>query len=212
MTKGRSVYNFKLNCNRSLIESHLNSFLSGNSFQQVTEKGETYFKSGDSLSGYRYFKYLINEGNLEIVAWVWSAFGDLKVEQTGLTSINIQCNSYMNLLNQLFQDINNINNQNVNSNVSVNINESINNNANIYQEQTTKRNEKLCEIGFWLSILGFIASFSDFIYGILFYIVIFYFASVGLKTRKRNKAIATIVIGCISIVVAVIRIALLLVK
>ena len=41
--------------------------------------------------------------------------------------------------------------------------------------------------------------------GIFVYIMDFYFASQGLKTRKKGKAIATIVLSIISIIVVVMQ-------
>lgn len=44
--------------------------------------------------------------------------------------------------------------------------------------------------------------------GVIIYILDFYFAFNGLKTRKKGKAIATIVISIISIVVIIFQILL----
>ena len=77
-----------------------------------------------------------------------------------------------------------------------------NNNNNFvqsFQDETMKKKERMCEIGFWLSILGLVCSFFGIAYGIFVYIMDFYFASQGLKTRKKGKAIATIVLSIISI-------------
>lgn len=63
----------------------------------------------------------------------------------------------------------------------------------------------MCEIGFWLSILGLVCSFFGVAYGIFVYIIDFYFASQGLKTKKRGKAIATIVLSIISILIIIIE-------
>ena len=40
-------------------------------------------------------------------------------------------------------------------------------------------------------------------YGVIIYILNFYFASQGLKTRKREKAIATIVLSIVSILIII---------
>ena len=61
----------------------------------------------------------------------------------------------------------------------------------------------MCEIGFWLSVFGLFASFFGVAYGVFVYIIDFYFASQGLKTKKRKKAIATIVLSIISILVII---------
>ena len=60
-------------------------------------------------------------------------------------------------------------------------------------------------MGFWLSIIGLLASFVGVAYGVIVYILNFYFASQGLKPRKRGKAIATIVMSIISIIIIVMQ-------
>ena len=79
--------------------------------------------------------------------------------------------------------------------------------AQSFQDETTKKQEKMCEWGFWLSIFGLLASFVGVAYGVIVYILNFYFASQGLKTRKRGKAIATIVMSIISIIIIVLQVA-----
>lgn len=70
-----------------------------------------------------------------------------------------------------------------------------------FQNENLMKQEKMCEVGFWLSILGLIFSFFGVAYGVIVYVANFYFASQGLKTRKRGKAIATIVLSSISIAI-----------
>ncbi len=72
-----------------------------------------------------------------------------------------------------------------------------------FQNETTKKQEKMCEVGFWLSLFGLICSFVGVTYGIIIYILNFYFASQGLKTRKRGKAQATIVLSIVSILIII---------
>lgn len=112
------------------------------------------------------------------------------------------------------QALNQINNNpgNLNPNIGQpqsqnNYQQPVQNNANqfaqTFQDETTKKQEKMCEIGFWLSILGFLCSFLGVSYGVIIYILDFYFASQGLKTRKRGKAIATIVLSVASIIIII---------
>lgn len=157
----------------------------------------------------------INGNNLIIEAWLDGALGDFPLEQN---SLNMLAMDYRNSLNKLFQEINklnnggmnmnnNFNNQNINNqmNYDPNTGQPINNNDNnnnfvqSFQDETMKKKERMCEIGFWLSILGLVCSFFGIAYGIFVYIMDFYFASQGLKTRKKGKAIATIVLSIISI-------------
>ena len=75
-----------------------------------------------------------------------------------------------------------------------------------FQDETTKKQEKMCEIGFWISIIGLLLALFGASYGIIIYIMDFYFASQGLKTRKRGKAIATIVLSIISIIIIILTV------
>ena len=173
-----------------------------------------------------------------VSAWLKGAFGEIKIEQNGIASMNIQSMDFRNSLSSLFQEIeklnnggNVVNNQNLsnqnNSNQTLEQGQSssveniqtnyANNNTNVnqttgqtqfaqtFQNDTMKKQEKLCEIGFWVSILGLLASFGGVVMGIFVYIMDFYFASQGLKTRKKGKAIATIVLSIISIIVVVMQ-------
>lgn len=112
--------------------------------------------------------------------------------------------SYKESLNKLFQEIEKINSQ---SNNDTNIGNSYQNNASQFtqnfQSDITKKQETTCEFGFWLSILGLVCSLMGVTYGLFVYIIEFYFAIQGLKTKKRKKAITTIVLSIVSILILV---------
>jgi len=210
MAKGRSNYNIQFNCDVSLVNNLIQSYINAEGFQNHEKKGEQYFRAGDQMVGYRGFKYSINGQVLNIEAWLDGALGDFVLEQNNMMAIN-----YRNSLNNLFQEISKLNqgvvnmdNQNLNNNVQ-NTEQPIQNNANQFaqnfQDETNKRKEKLCEIGFWISILGVLGALGGVALGLLVYVMDFYFASQGLKTKKRKKAIATIVLSIISILIVVIQ-------
>lgn len=102
------------------------------------------------------------------------------------TNINIQSDQAMNQ-----------NNNQMNSSIPQN------SFAQTFQNENLKKKETMGEIGFWLSIFGLISSFFGVAMGLVVYILDFYFASQGLKTRKKGKAIATIVLSIISIIITV---------
>ena len=81
--------------------------------------------------------------------------------------------------------------------------QNVNQFTQIFQNETTKKQEKMCEVGFWLSLFGLICSFMGVAYGVIIYILNFYFASQGLKTRKRGKATATILLSIVSILIII---------
>lgn len=221
MKKGRSNYNIAFNCDKSTINNLVQSYLSESGFNIYEKKGDKYYRAGDAMIGYKGFNYTINENNLNIEAWIDGVSNDFPLEQN---SLNMMAMDYRNSLNKLFQEINridnggmnmnnsNFNNQNINNN-QINydpntgqpINNSQNNFAQTFQDETIKKKEKMCTIGFWLSILGLVCSLFGVTYGVIIYIMDFYFASQGLKTTKRGKAIATIVLSIISIFIVIIE-------
>lgn len=221
MKKEKSNYNIAFNCNKNTIDSLVQNYLNECGFSIYEKKGNKYYRAGDAMLGYKGFNYSINGNNLNIEAWLDGALGDFSLEQN---SLNMLAMDYRNSLNKLFQEINridnggmnmnnnNFNNQNINNNqmnYDPNTGQPINNNQNnfaqTFQDETMKKKEKMCEIGFWISILGLIGSFAGIMMGLLVYIMDFYFASQGLKTRKRGKAIATIVLSIISILIVIIE-------
>ena len=123
---------------------------------------------------------------------------------------NNQTNFEPNSWQSLNQNINN-NQTNFNSNIGQPLNQNnyqqpmqnINQFAQTFQNETTKKQEKMCEIVFWISLFGLICSFVGVTYGLIIYILDFYFASQGLKTNKRGKAIATIVLSIASILIII---------
>ncbi len=230
MNKGRSTYTFQLNCDPNVANDLVQAYIQGNKFTSQNKDGEQFYRAGDvMLEGYRYFNYSINGQTLTIQAWLKGPFGDMSIEQN---SLNMPAMNYRNSLGKLFQEIEKLNNggTNMNNNNGMNfdpntsqpLNQGYNqqpmNNQSYgqpmqqnnqftqsFQDETTKKQEKMCEWGFWLSIFGLLISFVGVAYGVIVYILNFYFASQGLKTRKRGKAIATIVMSIISIIIIVIQ-------
>lgn len=227
MNKGRSSYSFKLKGNIDKAEQLMQSYINANGFKLLEKKGEKYYRAGNIMvEGYRYFNYKISENELIVYAWLKGAFGDIGIEQGGIANINMVIMNYRKSLNTLFQEIeklNSVNNEDSEDNSNDKANEgdgSINqikdesqndknNFAKTFQDETIKKQEKLCEIGFWLSILGVVLSLLGITYGVIIYMLNFYFASQGLKTKKRGKAIATIVLSIISIFIIICEIILL---
>ena len=79
-----------------------------------------------------------------------------------------------------------------------------------FKQEADKKKEKMAEISFWISILMLIAAFVGVSLSVLIAILNYYFAAQGLKSKKRGKAIAAIVITSVSIVVIIIMVALTL--
>ena len=64
----------------------------------------------------------------------------------------------------------------------------------------------MCEWGFWISIVGLICIIfgAPIIFGGTAYFIACFLAAQGLKTRKKSKAIAGIVISIIAFLITVI--------
>lgn len=218
MKKGRSTYTFQLSCDPNLVNNLVQSYIQGNQYELQQKNGEQFYRAGDAMvQGYRYFNYSISGQTLTIYAWFKGAFGEVPIEQN---SLNITAMTYRNSLNTLFKEIDKLNNKgaNINNNqmnFDPNTGQPLNRNnyqqpvqnvnqfTQIFQNETTKKQEKMCEVGFWLSLFGLICSFMGVAYGVIIYILNFYFASQGLKTRKRGKATATILLSIVSILIII---------
>ena len=214
MKKGRSNYSFEINCDLQTINNLIQGYLNGNGFSLYSKNGEQYYRAGDSMIGYKGFTYTFQGKILVISAWLDGALGNFPVEQKN--SFNMLAMDYRNSLGPLFNEISRLSNggnsmNNNEQNSFNNVNNQINNQqfqnnqqfAQNFQNQTDKKKETMCEIGFWISIFGLLASFGGVVMGLLVYVMDFYFASQGLKTRKRGKAIATIVMSILSILIIV---------
>lgn len=207
-TQGRSNYRFQLNADMSQINSIVQSYLQTNGFKLIENNGEQIYKEGNEFSGYRGFKYFINGQTLDIEAWIIGLRNtNYKLEQGPM---NPYASRYRNSINVLFQELAKFNSNSSASTFSQNNSQTVQSNVNEvsqnFQNDVTKRQEQMCNIGFWLSIVGFLCSFLGVTYGVIIYVLNFYFASQGLKTRKKGKAIATIVLSIISILIVILYI------
>ena len=232
MKKGRSNYTLQFRVDSNTVDQLMKSYLSANGFTVFEKKGQQYFRAGDQMMGYRGLIYSISGQTITIIAWLDGALGDFPLEQN---SLNMMAMNYRNSLSTLFQEIenlngsntmnNNVNNEQVNYDVrtgqpinqnyqqqltgqsvnQINVQQRQNNFSQTFKNENQKKQETMCEIGFWLSILGLLGSFGGVAMGLFVYIMDFYFASQGLKTKKRGKAIATIILSIISILIVVLQ-------
>ncbi len=217
MKKGKSTYTLQFRCDGNTIEQLMQSYISANGFTFIEKKGEQYFRAGDQIMGYRGLTYSISGQTITINAWLDGALGDFPLEQN---SLNMMAMNYRNSLSTLFQEIENLNggnitNNNVNQNngqlslnpqtgQAINQQQPVQNQfSQSFKNENQKKQETMCEVGFWLSLFGLLCSFMGVAYGVIIYILNFYFASQGLKTRKRGKAIATIILSIVSILLII---------
>lgn len=233
MKKGKSTYTLQFRCDSNTVEQLMQSYISANGFTFTEKKGEQYFRAGDQMLGYRGLTYSISGQTITINAWLDGALGDFPLEQN-LNMMAMNYRNSLSTLFQEIENLNggNTMNNNVNNgqmNFDPNTGQPLNQNmgqqptgqpvnqmnvqqpqpqnqfSQTFKNENQKKQETMCEIGFWISILGLLGSFAGIMMGLFVYILVFYFASQGLKTRKRGKAIATIVLSIISILIVIIQ-------
>lgn len=197
MAKGRNDYQIPFNTDASVVNSIVNSYLSASNFKLVTKRNDTYYRSGDAMTGYRGFKYWINGQTLIVQAWIDGDFAEVQLEG----NLNVVATNYKESLSKLFQAVTNANNQDYNQSGQVMAQEF----AQSIQNDVNKNRETMCEVGFWVSIAGILISIFGISYGVIIYLLDFYFAAQGLKTRKKGKAITTIVLSVISVLILILQ-------
>lgn len=184
-------------------------------------RGLTYFISNQTITIEAWLdgtlgKFPLEQSSLNMMAMNYrNSLSTLFQEIENLNGGNFMNNNVnqnqINYDSQTGQPINqninqaNYNNQPIQSNQNQ-INYSNQNQfSQTFKNENEKKQETMCEIGFWLSIFGLVCSFFGMMMGFLVYVMDFYFASQGLKTRKRGKAIATIVLSIISIIIIIVE-------
>lgn len=197
MAKGRNDYQIPFNTDVSVVNSIVNNYLSASNFKLVTKRNDTYYRSGDAMTGYRGFKYWINGQTLIVQAWIDGDFAEVQLEG----NLNVVATNYKESLSKLFQAVTNANNQSYNQSGQVMAQEF----AESIQNDVNKNRETMCEVGFWVSIVGILISIFGVSYGVIIYLLDFYFAAQGLKTRKKGKAITTIVLSVISVLILILQ-------
>ena len=74
---------------------------------------------------------------------------------------------------------------------------------NDFRQAAAKRNDYCAEVSFWVSILMILVSFTGIIVGAIFFIFNYYLAAQGLKSNKKGKAIAAIIMSSVAIAIMV---------
>lgn len=200
MNKGKSNYNFQSKVEAEKIRQVIEAWLTANGFAKQDKFGEEAYYMYDKLYGNRGFQYTMENDMVYISAWIIGKKDEAYSLEIGKKN-EIWVNSYRDLLGRLFDKMNEVNNGGVNGGTEQ---ASI---TNSFTKENEAQKEKLCNIGFWISLLGLVASFLGVSVSVFIYIIGFYLAAQGLKTKQRKKAIFSIVILCLSILILIISIA-----
>ncbi len=204
MNKGKSVYTFQFQCAPEHVDAVIKGWLNANKFTFQNKYGEDLYYNYDAWNGNRGFQYTIS-GNV-VTVWAWTiGMGKQFYQLDSGAMNNMAGDSYKQMLSSLFAGISNLGADPAEpvQQPSQAQTQTVNEVVSGMNEELDKKAETGCEIGFWLSIVGLLASFGGIIYGIFVYVIIFYLASRGLNTKKRGKAIAAIVMSILSILICV---------
>lgn len=207
MNKGKTNYSFTFNTDPNVIDSLVKEWLNVNHFILTNKDGENFYFLQDDVYGSRGFQYNINENAINVYAWTIGMGNQYYMLDSGALN-NSAGNSYKELLSILFNKI-----QEVSNGGNVNMNNTYQQGpiqqggaynqtqtSGNFEDEAFKRNAKFAEISFWIALVAFVIMLLFGLYlGIYIHLVILGCGIIGLKSRKKKKAIATIVIEILAI-------------
>jgi hypothetical protein len=200
MSTGKSNYNFQMKTDADKIRQIIEAWLTANGFQFQNKFGEEAYYTYDKLYGNRGFQYTIENDMVHISAWIngrKNKIFSLEIEKKS----NMCVNSYRDLLSRLFDKLNEVNG----GGAAITADQT--QTVDTFTKENEAQKEKYCKIGFWISLLALVASFCGVSASVFLYVLGFYMASQGLKTKLRKKAVISIIILCISILILIFSIA-----
>ncbi len=220
MKKGKSMYQFPINVDPNLAQQVIMNWLGANGFDLKEKDGNYYYQYYDPVIGRRLFEYYIQPGMVIINAYIGKYKKPYLLDDSFAGSV--PKSAYKQALAPLFQTLASYNapmgaapaqpgtgNPSAPYNVSPyasDVSGGVQPSSGSYQDfsdATGKSHEKLAVAGFVLSIFGLLLSLLGITYGILIYMLEFYFAACGIKTRKKGLAIATFILAGLSIAILV---------
>lgn len=226
MNKGKTTYRFLILGDPQIANQIIMEWLKENQFVLKHQSGEDFYYHFGAWNGNRGFQYSINDNEVIIYAWTIGLGNQFHMLDSDAVN-NRAGESYKEALRVLFHRINNANAYADVSTTDYKIPDAspvpdmsqvhtIPHAENDYEEQpeynyrknledeTTAKNEKYGEFAFKLSIANLLLTLVGFSLSSLLVIITLYCAIKGLKTEKRKKAIAAIVISFIPMLVFIV--------
>lgn len=208
MANGKTNYQFPLNGDKQIIEQIIQNWLNANDFKFIQDNEGSFYRSGDAVFlGYRFFEYSFENNQINIFAYVGSPKNPRALK--GIVGA-IAIMSYKDTLESLIASLN-VNN--IQQNPSINQNQEnqfdtqqqlqTNNSYNDFQQNADKKKNLCAKISFWVSIFLLLTSFLRISLSGIVIVVNYYLAVRGLKSNKRKKAIAALIMTSLSIIVLI---------
>ena len=217
MKKGKSTYQFPITVDPNLAHQTIMNWLGANRFDLKEKNGQYYYEYYDPIVGRRLFEFYIQPGMVTINAYIGKFKKPYLLDDSFAGSV--PKSAYKEALAPLFQTLSSYNapggQPQGSGNPAAPYNaqsypsdanggaQSASGNYQDFANATNKSYEKMAIIGFVISIVGLLLSFVGYTFGVLLYILEFYFASCGIKTKKKGFAIATFVLAGLSIAILV---------
>ncbi|MBR2994213.1 hypothetical protein IKF43_02375 [Candidatus Saccharibacteria bacterium] len=197
---GKTEYRFPIQNNQE-TEQKIQSWLSVNQFQKMQEGDIVYYRGGDAIVGRRFFEYSINGDQVAIYAYLGSFQKPIALSDgiAGAMAIIPYRNALEPLLVALGSNTQSSQPQQSATQVTQQ------NTYGEFRQANEKRNNNYAEISFWVSILMLVVSFAGIAVGAIIVIFNYYLAAQGLKSGKKGKAIAAIVLSSIAIAIMIIK-------
>ena len=173
MNKGKTNYTFQFNADAGVVEEIVKGWLTANKFKLVNKYGEDFYYFNDPvLYGKRGFQYSINGNTISVDAWTIGVGKKYYMLESGAIN-NMAGDAYKSLLQTLFNEIGSANctddidvmdNMNVDSyDVEINAKDF----TQKFESENIAKKEKLCNIGFVLSIIGLVLSLLGISFGLI---------------------------------------------
>lgn len=202
IAKGKTEYHFTVKDVKD-AEQKIQSWLSANSFKKTEEDGQVIYRGGDALVGNRFFEYNIDGSQVTLYAYLGSPKKPLALADGLAGAATIV--PYRNALDPLLAALDGVENSNQQEpTASSKTKPQTQGTYNDFKQANSKRDNTFAEISFWVSIVMLVSSFFGIIAGAIIIIFNYYLAIQGLKSEKRGKAIAAIVMSSVAIVVVIV--------
>ncbi len=216
MKKGKSMYQFPINVDPNVAHQTIMNWLGANGFELKQKDGQYYYQYSDPIVGKRLFEFYLQPGMVTINAYIGKFKKPYLLDDSFAGSV--PKSAYKQILAPLFQTLSSYNAPgaegqpgDVSSGAPYNVSPDTGaaaggaqpspGNYGDFASAAEKTNERLAIIGFVISIGGLLLSFVGYTYGVLLYVLEFYFASRGIRSKKRGFAIATYVLAGVSILI-----------
>ncbi|MDE7224831.1 MAG: hypothetical protein K2O34_13770 [Acetatifactor sp.] len=225
MKKGKSTYQFPICVDPNLAHQTIMNWLGANSFELKEKNGNYYYQYYDPVIGRRLFEFYIQPNMVTINAYIGKYKKPYLLDDSFYGTV--PKTAYKQLLEPLFQTLNTYNTPGAgealqtgdggNSAAPYNVQpyasdaagaQPVSGDYENYANAANKSNEKMAVIGFVMSIIGLLLAFVGLMYGIWLYALEFYFASRGIRSKKKGFAIATFVLGGLSVAILLVYAAL----